>query len=66
MLLNKMRILALIAEKRMTQSELALRCGISRQSVNTIIRRGTCELRTAGKLADGLGIAVEEIIREGA
>lgn len=64
MLINRTKILTLIAERKMTQSELALRCGISRQSINTIIRRGTCELRTAGKLADGLGIDVEEIIRE--
>ena len=43
---------------------LANRCGISRQNVSTLIRRGTCEPRTAGKLASGLGVEVREIIEK--
>ena len=31
---------------------------------STIIRRGTCEPKTAGKLAAGLGVPVAEIIEE--
>ena len=38
---------------------------MSRQNISTIIRRGTCEPRTAGKLAAGLGVSVLEIIAEG-
>lgn len=56
------RIEAALAERSMTKSTLASNCGISRQSISTIIRRGTCEPRTAGKLAAGLGVPVADIL----
>lgn len=58
------RIEEILAERDMTKADLSAVCGISRQNVSTIIRRGTCEPRTAGKLAKGLGVPVSEIIRE--
>ncbi len=51
----------LLAEQRLTKTELAGRCGISRQSISTIVKRGTCEPRTAGKLAAGLGVPLTTI-----
>lgn len=54
----------LLAERNLTKAALADRCGISRQNVSTILRRGTAEPRTVGKLAAGLGVSVEEIIRK--
>ncbi len=65
MILKRQYIELALAEKGWTQTELAANCGISRQSINTIIRRGTCEPKTAGKLADGLGVPVADIIMEG-
>lgn len=53
-----------LAEQGMTKSDLAVRSGVSRQSISTIIRRGTCEPKTAGKLATGLGVSVSDIIAE--
>lgn len=53
-----------LAELGITKKALAAKCGISAQNVSTIIRRGTCEPKTAGKLAAGLGVPVAEIIRE--
>lgn len=64
MTINKARIELTLAEKGWTRAELARRCGISAQNVSTILRRGTCEPKTAGKLAAGLGAPVAEIIRE--
>lgn len=64
MTINKIRIELTLAEKGWTRVELAERCGISRQSISTIVRRGTCEPKTAGKLAAGLGVPVAEIIEE--
>lgn len=58
------RIEAMLAERGMTRKALAEQCGISRQNISTIIRRGTCEPKTAGKLAAGLGVHVAEIIEE--
>ena len=65
MTINAIRIESILAGRDMTKAALAERCGVSRQNISTIIRRGTCEPRTAGKLAAGLGVSVAEII-EGA
>lgn len=54
-----------LANLGLTKSAYAANCGISRQNVSTIIRRGTCEPKTARKLAAGLGVSVAEIIKEG-
>lgn len=59
------RIEAILAKRGMTKAALADSCGVSRQNVSTILRRGTCEPRTAGKLAAGLGVDVADIL-EGA
>lgn len=54
----------MLAEKGLTKAAFAANCGISRQNVSTIIRRGTCEPKTAGKLAAGLGVSVAELIQK--
>lgn len=65
MTINTMRIDQLCAEQGLTRTALAANSGISRQNISTIIRRGTCEPKTAGKLAAGLGVPVADIIKEG-
>ncbi len=62
--INTAKIETILAERGMTRTSLAELCGISRQNVSTIIRRGTCEPKTAGKLASGLGVNVADIIEE--
>lgn len=62
--LNVQHIESIMAVRGMTQKALAENCGISAQNVSTVIRRGTCEPRTAGKLAAGLGVDVTEILKE--
>ena len=64
MTINARRIETMMAEMGLTKRGLSELCGISAQNISTIIRRGTCEPRTAGKLAAGLGVPVAEIIRE--
>lgn len=64
MKINVHKIKLILAEREMTRSDLAERCGISRQNVSTILTRGTCEPKTVGKLAKGLGIPLEEITEE--
>lgn len=59
-----MRIVLILAERGMTKAELAARSGVSRQQISTIMGRGTCAPKTAGKLAAGLGIPVAEITKE--
>lgn len=65
MTINTQRIETMLAERGLTKAALAKNCGMSAQNVSTIIRRGTCEPKTAGKLAAGLGVSVAEIIKEG-
>lgn len=54
----------ILAENKLTYSDLSKRSGVSRQQISTIIGRGTCAPKTAGKLAAGLGVSVAEIIME--
>ena len=65
MTINTIKLETMLAERGMTRTELAKQCGISRQNVSTIIRRGTAEPKTVGKLAAGLGVSVADIIKEG-
>ena len=65
MTISAIKIETMLAERGMTRTALAGACGISRQNISTIIRRGTCEPKTAGKLAAGLGVPVTDIL-EGA
>lgn len=62
MKLNSFAIEIYLAEKAWNKTEFAHRCGLSRQALSTILQRGTCEPKTAGKLAMGLGIPVSEIL----
>ena len=64
MKINSTKIEMLLAKRGMTKTTLAERSGISRQNVSTVIRRGTCEPFTVNKLALGLGVPIEEIIKE--
>lgn len=60
--IDAIKIETLLAERGMTKKDLAGECGISRQNISTIVRRGTCEPKTAGKLAAGLGVLVTDIM----
>ena len=62
--INAVKIETLLARNGLTKADLSRKCGISRQSISTIILRGTCEPKTAGKIAAGLGVQVEEIMKE--
>ena len=52
----------ILAKNEMTRTALAEKAGISRQAVSAILRRGTCSAINAGKLANALGIQVEELM----
>lgn len=58
---NGMKIEVLLAKAGITKTEPANRCGVSRQNISTIVKRGTCEPRTLGKLAAGLCVSVSEL-----
>ena len=64
MKVNVLKIESLLAEQGITKATLAERSGLCRPNISTIIRRGTCEPKTAGKLAFGLGVTVSDIAEE--
>lgn len=64
MKLDSIKIEVLLAEQGLSKAEYAKRSKISRQSLSTILRRGSCEPVTVGKLASGLGVPVAEITKE--
>lgn len=64
MRINSNKIEMLLAQQCMTKTALAKRCGIARNNISTIVRRGTCEPLTAGKLATGLGVSIESIVKK--
>lgn len=64
MTINTRRVETAVAERGLTQSELAAQSGLSRQSLSTILRRGTAAPKTVGKLARGLGVPVADITKE--
>lgn len=58
------KIETILAERGITKVTLANKAGISRQNISTIIRRGSAEPKTVGKLAAALGVSVEELIQK--
>ena len=62
MQIDRIKIETILAEKGWTRVVLSSASGLSPQRISTIIRRGTCEPKTAGKLAAGLGVPVTEIL----
>lgn len=64
MKISAVKIEMLLAEQGITKAALAQKCGLARQNISTIVRRGTCEPRTAGKLAAGLGVTVADIVEK--
>ena len=50
--------------RKMTQLELAEKCGLCRQNISTILTRKTCEPKTIGKISKGLNVSIDEIIEK--
>lgn len=62
--LNIPVIKKLMGEKRMTATALSKLSGISRQSISTLMYRGTAKPETAALIADALGVEIEDIWKE--
>lgn len=64
MKLDARKIRVILAQKEMNQSNLAKKCGMRPQALSEILSRGTCTLKTIGKIANALGVDVTEILEE--
>lgn len=56
---NKLNLL--MAKKSLPAYKLAEAAGLSRQTVSTVQHSGTCSMYTAAKLANGLGVTLDEL-----
>ena len=62
--INVTRIEVILANKGLTRAALGKMAGISRQSISTILARGSCSTINAGKIARALGVDAEELVVE--
>lgn len=62
MKISKEKIELILAKKNLKVVEAAKIMGMTRQNFSTIKNRGTCTPATAAKIANGLGVEVEELI----
>lgn len=60
--INTIRIEAILANKALSRTDLAKKSGISRQSISTILCRGSCSTVNVGRIARALGVNVEELL----
>lgn len=64
MKLDVTKIKMILAKKEMNQVDLAVACGVERQQINGILSRGTCSLKTLGRIAKALGVDPAEILKK--
>lgn len=62
--LDRNKINIAMARKKMTVSQLAEACGVSRNRINVIMNQRRVTPVCAGKIADGLGVDVTEILED--
>ena len=61
MKVNRSAIEVLMARKKLTMQELGKLSGVHRISISRILNVMQCTPRTLGRIADGLGVNVEDI-----
>ncbi len=59
-----MNLKQLKESKNMTVQQLADAAGLSKRTVEDVIRRGDCLVSNAIKLADVLGVTLDELCRD--
>lgn len=62
MKIDPVKIDLLMAERKITITELSRISGLSQQGISAIKLRRTCTPVSAGKIAEGLGVPVRSII----
>lgn len=56
----------ILAERGLTICEFERRSGIAKNTFSPVLKRGSCSIVMAGRIAKGLGVPLEEfVVREG-
>ncbi|MGN0525188.1 helix-turn-helix domain-containing protein [Eubacterium sp.] len=64
MFINAIVVRSMIAEQGVSLSDFAKKVNISKQGLSAILSRGSCSTVNAGKIAKGLEVSVQQIIKE--
>ena len=51
-------------EKSLTIQQIADMAGLPKRTIEEVLRRDTCSVKTAIKLADALGVTLDELCRD--
>lgn len=62
MQINANKVLIGIAKMAISKKEFAERAGMNVETLNSVLRRKKCRVETVGRIANALGVPVEEII----
>lgn len=62
--INPTAIKRMMGANLMTQEQLAKAAGVSRATINTTLLKGSCSTRTAGKIANALGVEPVNIVEQ--
>ncbi|MDE6426955.1 MAG: helix-turn-helix transcriptional regulator [Ruminococcus sp.] len=60
----KSKIAELRTARNLTIQQLADSAGLPKRTVEEVLRRDTCSVKTAIKLADALGVTLDELCRD--
>lgn len=64
MRIDRIKLVAALTRRDMTQAKLAERTGVSRATINYIKNGKSCTDEVGRKIAVGLGIPIEELIEQ--
>lgn len=62
MILNVFTIKLIMAEREMSNKDLANKMGSDNNNLYRVLKNGRCNPKTAGKIAHALGVHVEDIV----
>ena len=62
--LDRRKLRILLMDSYQTQKDLSQKSGVSRITVNGICQGKTCSDETAAKIADALGVSIEELLEK--
>lgn len=61
MKISRNKIMLCLAAQNLTCKALANKIGMQANNLSTVLSRGSCQPITAARIAEGLGVAVEQI-----
>ena len=64
MRLDAVKLVAALKKQNLRQKDIVYRTGISQNTISAVFNRKNCSENTAKKIAEALGVTVEELMEE--